>query len=58
MELCEKRVDYDLNCAFDSISWVFELLHALALMQMLLSLLDIHVSSTIRTTSLSAFFFP
>lgn len=60
MKLCAKKVAYDLTCAFDSISWVFELLHALVLMQMLLSLLGIHVSSTIRTTSLSAllFFFP
>lgn len=57
MELRAKKMDYDLNCAFDSISWVFELLHALALMQMLLSLLAIHVSWTIRTTSLSASFF-
>lgn len=42
MELCAKQVAYDLNCAFDSISWVFELLHALVLMQMLLSLWGIH----------------
>lgn len=43
MELCAKKVACDLSCAFNSISWVFELLHALVLMQMLLSLLDIHV---------------